>query len=338
MEIIEKIKSVIFYIALFILSCMFSLQKSWADLDLWHRMAVGKIYSQLGHVVYHDIFTYFPSKPLWVDHEWLSGVIFYNLGRYFGDYGLMILKIIIIFSILVLIYKTNRLISSEFKTQRIFWYFLALLAIIPGLAATLRCQAFTYLFFTLWIYVLEKIRRNNENRLIWIFPATTLLWINMHAGFIAGFGLIGFYAIGELLNKRNILKYIGILALCLPFTFINPYGIKYWHYLIEAITMPRPYITEWGYLNPFESFYKVIGTKIQLMFLLPAFIYSMLAKIANKTIIRSDQQESLSDPYATASPSLRMTEKIQFDWVEIIAFIVTLVLSIKHYRHVCFSR
>ena len=310
METIDKIKKIIFYISLFLLSFIFSLTKNTADLDLWHRLAVGKIFSQLGNVLYHDIFTYFPSKPLWVDHEWLSGVVFYNVSSCFGDYGIIFLKIAILFSILILIFKTNQLIYPEPEKLRIGWYFITLISVLLGIAATLRCQAFTYLFFTLWIYVLERIRRG-ENRLIWILPVTTLLWANMHAGFFSGFGLLVFYAAGEFLNKKNPWKYIGILALCLLVTLINPYGINYWHYLMKAVTMPRPYITEWCRLNPFESFYKIIGTKIQVVLLITALSYKIFSK-------------------NTAS------QKIKFDWVEIISFGVTLYLGIQHLRHIVF--
>ena len=73
-KIVENIKKVVFFTALFLIPCSFIIIKSNADLDLWHRMAVGKIFSQLGSIIYNDIFSYFPTKEMWVDHEWLSGV------------------------------------------------------------------------------------------------------------------------------------------------------------------------------------------------------------------------------------------------------------------------
>lgn len=325
MKTIGKMKQFVFYIALLFLSATVSIIKNNADLDLWHRMAVGKIFSQTGTVMFHDIFTYFPAKALWVDHEWLSGVIFYNLTHYFGDYGILALKILCLFGILFFIYKTNQLIFPEPGKHRISYYLIALIAICIGLIATLRCQAFTYLFFTLWIYVLERVRRG-ENRLIWIFPATTLLWANMHAGFIAGFGLIIFYAVGEFLNGKSFMKYAGILALCLPVTLINPYGIKYWYYLIEATTMERPYITEWEPLRPFEKVFTIIGTKIQLLFLIPAVIYRIFSKDENKLAEKSSSSKFC--PFCFLSK--------KFDWVEIIAFFTTLYLAVNHNRHVLF--
>jgi len=306
------LEKIVFYISLFLMSIMFSLTKNTADLDLWHRMAVGKIFSQLGNVVYHDIFTYFPAKPIWVDHEWLSGVVFYNLGHFFGDFGIISLKVLILFSIMVLIYKTGQLVFPEPKKYRIGWYFVTLVAVLLGISATLRCQSFTYLFFSLWLYVLEKIRRNPEqnNRLIWIFPATTLLWANLHAGFLSGMGLVGFFAVGEFLNKKPFGKYFLILALSLPVTLLNPYGYKYWPYLIEATTMKRPYITEWEPIDFKADFFNVVGTKLQLMLLLPSFIYVWLVNKRD------------------------FFKKI--DFVQVISTLATLYLALKHMRHVVF--
>ena len=304
--IIKKLKLSFFYITMLIASFVFAIVKNNADLDLWHRMAVGKIFSQSGRVAFHDIFAYFPVKPLWVDHEWLSGVVFYNIAAHFGDYGFVFLKTCILFAIIVLIFKTNQLISPEPEKARIAYYLIILYTLIISLMATLRCQAFTYLFFTFWIYLLERVRRG-ENRLIWIFPATTLLWANMHAGFLAGFGLIVFYATGEFFNKKNPAKYLGILALCFLVTFINPYGFKYWPYLIEATTMPRPFITEWEPLRPFSNIFTIIGTKILLLFTVPGFL--------SYRIISKDKK---------------------YDWVAVIAFFVTLYLGIKHSRHIMF--
>ncbi len=303
-KIINALRKTAFFITLFLSSAAFIIVKNDADLDLWHRMAVGKIFSQVGWVIYNDIFSYLPNKEMWVDHEWLSGVIFYDLGKFFGDYGLLTLQILIIFSILILIYRINQLIYPENK-YRISFYLIALLGIYVGFGSIIRCQSFTYLFFTLWIYLLEKIRRG-ENRLIWIFPATMLLWANMHAGFLAGIGLIVFYIIGEFLNKKNVSKYFLILAMVVPVTLITPYGIKYWVYILNAVAMPRPYMTEWLPLNPFKSFYAWFGFNALFLILLAGYGYKIFSK------------------------------KLKFDKVEIIALLITFYMSIKHERHSVF--
>jgi len=301
---VDIIKKSAFFTTLFLFSFILMIIKNGADPDLWHRMAVGKIFSQTGWIAYHDIFSYFPKNEIWIDHEWLSGVVFYYIADHFGDYGFIILQVVMTFLILFLIYKINQLISPENK-NRISFYLIALIGFHAGLSSTLRCQSFTYLFFALWIYALERIRRG-ETRLIWIFPVTMLFWANFHGGFLAGIGLIVFYIAGEFLNRRSVKKYFAILALILPVTFINPYGIKYWQYILEATTMQRPYITEWESFNLFESIYSGLGIKLLILILFLGYGYKILKKQFN------------------------------IDKVELIAIAVTLYLGIKHERHSVF--
>ena len=303
-KFIEIIKKSAFFITLFLSSFVFLILKNDADPDLWHRMAVGKIFSQLGSVIYNDIFSYLPKNEMWVDHEWLSRVVFYSITSWWGDYGILTLQVLIMFTILILIYHINQLISPENKL-RISYYLAALVGIHIGLSSTLRCQSFTYLFFTLWIYLLERVRRGNS-RLIWIFPLTMLFWANMHGGFLAGIGLIGFYLIGDFFNKRNIKNYFLIIGSIIPVTLINPYGYKYWVYLMEAATMKRPFITEWNAFNPLESFYAGLGFKILFLILLAGYGYKLF------------------------------TKSLKIDKVELIALTVTFALAIKHERHSIF--
>jgi len=66
------------------------------------------------------------------------------------------------------------------------------------------------------------------------------------AGFLAGLGIIGLYAVGEALSRQKFWPYVRtLLAVCFA-TLVNPYGAKYWSYLYESLRMPRPEITEWA--------------------------------------------------------------------------------------------
>jgi hypothetical protein len=300
----HKYKKYIFFAALFILIYSFSVIDNCADRDLWHRLAVGALFFNTGWVLKHDIFAYTPTKPLWVDHEWGSGVIFYFLSHHFGDSGLLILRILIIFAIILLIYAAIRL-QIQRKVYPIGYLFLSFYALLPGVAITIRCQLFTYLFFTLWLYLLERVKRG-ENRLIWIFPVITLLWVNLHGGFVAGFGLIFIYALGELLNRKNPVKYLGILAACVPVTLINPYGFKFWQYMAEALTMPRPYITEWEPINIFYPPTDWLGFKVLLLISIIGIGYSLIFKIK------------------------------KIDWTTLLLILTTLALTLRQERQAIF--
>jgi hypothetical protein len=62
---------------------------------------------------------------------------------------------------------------------------------------------------------------------------------------VAGLGLIFLYALGEGFSGRKVVPYIKIGIPATLVTLINPYGIQYWVYTLQAITMPRPEIDEW---------------------------------------------------------------------------------------------
>jgi len=334
-----------------------------ADRDLWHRLAVGQIFWQTG-ILNHDIFAYTPVKNLWVDHEWGSGVIFYSLAHLAGDYGLIFLKIFLLFAVFLAIYSANRLKSNKNDNLRIGFYTITIFAILVGFQSTVRSQVFTYFFFALWIYLLERIRTGEKTSLkhcfkyIWIFPATMLLWSNLHGGFIAGFGLLGIYAVGEFLNRKNPLIYLTILAISLPVTLINPYGPKFWDYMITAVTMPRPYITEWQPLNLLAPVLEFIAFKILLLITLLGWGYKILSK--NKQIDMNEfkfqnsfllgrtsdiQHSRCRIPGRVVKSFQRQLidvasaffhSRCRIDWTGAILLAVTLYLSVRHQRHVVF--
>ncbi len=242
-------KKILFYTTLFLVLLSYVLVLTSADCDLWARLAVGKIYSQTGHVLMNDIFSYTPTKSIWIDHEWGSGVVFYWFVKHFGDKGLIFLQTILMFTVFSIVSQIIKLNSPKILSNiNMPFYILMLLAFSVGNCYVIRCQMFTFFFFTVWIYALERIRRG-ENRLLWIFPATSVVWANLHGGFVAGFGLLLIYTLGEALNKKPFKKYLLILIPTVFITLINPYGIKYWSYILEATTMHRFAISEWSSTN-----------------------------------------------------------------------------------------
>src|SRR4051794_584085 len=66
-----------------------------ADPDLFARVAMGHLALSSGAVPLHDPFAFTSKHTMWIDHEWLSGVIFYWIASTFGDFGLFTLKLIL---------------------------------------------------------------------------------------------------------------------------------------------------------------------------------------------------------------------------------------------------
>ncbi|OGI30406.1 MAG: hypothetical protein A2287_07365 [Candidatus Melainabacteria bacterium RIFOXYA12_FULL_32_12] len=305
-------KKIIFYLVLALISGLLSIILNFPDWDLWARLAVGSIFFQTGSVLKHDIFSYAPTKELWIDHEWGSGVIFFFIIRHFGDIGLFAFKFIILFLILLLVERIIRLYVDKSHNIALFYPIFVGFSILPAVQNVIRSQMFTFLFFTLWLYVLQRVRRG-ENRLLWILPVTMIIWANIHGGFIAGLGLLSLYAVGEFLNKNYSIKYFGTLILSILATLITPYGFKYWPYIYEATTMPRSLIPEWQPITlegPANLFF---GVPIHAY--LGFMIFAILVLIIGIWLF---------------------IKKTDTDWVKILVAFVILYMGLKHQRHAFF--
>ena len=253
-------KTFLFYITLFLLILAFSTTANYFDFDLWARLIAGMGVVEGGHVLTSDFLSYTPVHTWW-DHEWGAGVIFYAVLKLFGAYSLIILQALMLFGIFFVASRIVKMRVKDCPYNNILFYFFALMAVMDNLNNPIRCHMFSFLFFTIFIYILEKVRRGN-NRLLCIIPILVILWNNIHGGVVSGLGLLGMYAVGEFLNKKSYTKYFITLGISLPLLLINPWGYQYIKFLLMANTMKRPYIVEWWGL--FSKFYLFKQLKFKL--------------------------------------------------------------------------
>src|SRR5690349_6396278 len=62
-----------------------------------------------------------------------------------------------------------------------------------------RPHLFTMLFTVVFLAILERVREG-RTKLLWWLPLLTILWANIHAGFLAGIIILGAYGAGELVG------------------------------------------------------------------------------------------------------------------------------------------
>lgn len=222
---------------------MLTFTQQMPDPDLWSRLQVGSIVWQTGAPWTRDIFSYSPTKPVWIDHEWGAGVVFYAFAWAFGNGGIFVVKALLLAATFAGILMT--IAARGRRLPGLLFLSLLALAILPGVASLVRSQAFTYAFFAWWLWGSERLRAGSS-RVLWMFPATMLAWANLHGGFLAGFGLLALYAVGEALARKSVRLFVLAAVLSIPASLVTPYGFGLWRYLAEAATMPRPYIGEWA--------------------------------------------------------------------------------------------
>ena len=234
-----------FYILLFLLCAAVAVKSSNYDYDMWARLIAGMAVVQTGQVLKYDFLSYTPTHP-WYDHEWGSSVVFYIFQHYLGHLGLLLLQVLLIFLTMFFLVKTVQIrCSKNYDYKNLIIYFIALNSFMVTYSSLIRCHSFTFLFFIFELYILELIRKNNNYKLLFIFPILFLFWGNMHGGVVSGLGLLVLYTIGEALNEKPFKYYFIAAIICPCMLFINPYGIEFVKFLIKAVTMPRQDVVEW---------------------------------------------------------------------------------------------
>lgn len=254
------------------------------DYDLWARLVVGMGVVQTGHVFKHDFLSYMPTHT-WYDHEWGSSVIFYLSQHFFGAAGLLILQTVLIFLIFFTISKIIKLRGVKTTHPYNFlFYYAAFIAMADSLIQPIRCQVFSFLFFAVFIYILEKVRlAKGSDKLLILLPVIMLVWNNLHGGCVSGIGLIVLYALGEFLNRKPFMKYIYALLGTVAVLPINPWGFDYLIYLFKANTMQRQYITEWSGLFANHYVYARMKFKFYALFMIFVELGVIAKRFKDKT-------------------------------------------------------
>lgn len=224
-----------------------------ADLDLFARLAVGRLIDSLGYVPLVDPFSWTANKELFIDHEWLSGVIFWKALSTFGASIFIPLSMVMAAATIIVIIRaqfkwSNQICGSLLITA------LGVLGASHLWTSVVRCQVFTYLLFALLLSgVVDLLKRRSATLLV----ATCLafpIWGNLHGGVAVGIGILGLTSLGLFIDRRFqdgiVVGMCGLVG-ALSVVFFNPYpGFIYAEFLLDALTLSRPWITEWQWSNP----------------------------------------------------------------------------------------
>lgn len=180
-------------------------------------------------VLYSNIYSYTEPEHRFINHHWLSGVIFYLFFIFAGWSSLVILKTIVLLSTFSILFftalkKANFWLVSIFSLPTV---------LILAERTDVRPEIFSLLFISIFLYILTSFEKNPNSKNIFWLVFIQLLWVNLHIFFIIGIMLtLGFLFEKIIINwgnlKGNILiKRLGVLSVGLILvSFINPNGIS----------------------------------------------------------------------------------------------------------------
>jgi len=196
--------------------------------DLGRHIKNGELVWQTLGILKTNFYSYTYPDFSFVNHHWLSGVIFYFIWLLAGFVGLEIFFwLISLITFSIFFYLGARKSSAT--------VLLALgLACLPLLAirTEIRPEMFSYLFFAVSLLFWTKFKegRLTFKKLCLILLALQVLWVNLHILFILGPIIAAIFALADLIRKgwRNslvkkqwlLVPAIGLISL------LNPSGIR----------------------------------------------------------------------------------------------------------------
>jgi len=255
------------------------------DPDLWGHVLYGLAHISSGALPRVDTFSYTAYGAEWVNHEWLSELLFALGWKTAGAAGLWLIRFVLIGATLAIILHLVR------RTTNGVW---------PGLLIYLACcydistgfeirpQMFTYFFFSLLLLYLYRLYSRTDTNLWWALVPVPLLalWVNLHGGFIVGLGLLSWFAVCVAIDRhygrrstRFFYTTLAAASLAWLATLVNPYGPELYGWLWRSLSASRSgLITEWSTAFKYRPQLAVLGFYIVSALTLFLFLTSRLKK------------------------------------------------------------
>ncbi len=263
---VRRLFTLLFAIALFTMAVRETL-----DPDMWWHLRTGELILESG-IPTHDLFSFTVPEHEWVTHEWLSQAFMWVVYDVAGLSGL-----IIIFAFLIAVTFWLLYLSCEGRP-----YLAAFVVLLSAIASAIvwgaRPQIFNLLLTAVFLFIIERWRKGEiSTKALWWLPVLTILWANLHSGYLLGIVLIGTYAVGEAAqrwwlpdNERSLgwpavrqlflVAFVSFIA-----AVLNPSGVELWIYPFLTLGSPamQAYIQEWHspdfHLSYFWPFVVMMG-------------------------------------------------------------------------------
>lgn len=230
--------------------------------DLGRHLKLGQIITETGKVPATNLFSYTNPDFPFLNHHWLSEVIFYLLIFSGGTAALFASKVVLMLT------AVGFALRSSLKRSGVLATCFISLFLIPLLLERLdlRPELFGYVLFSALYYILFF---QSNRRLLYAVPAIMFVWINIHISFVFGLLLLGLYFLSEL---RQLKKALPVSVLSFAALLFNPNGLR-------GVMYPFDIFRNYGYsivenqnmfflnsfsLNPFIRYYFMLAPFICL--------------------------------------------------------------------------
>ena len=227
--------------------------------DIWYLLREAADIVASGEIPSVDQYSAVAAGRPYLAHEWLSGLIFLGIFKLGGGEALTVFRTLIMLAILLLLWFSLEKRARSFVLTALL---LALAAYIILERLFVRPHAFTLLFLCVWVFALERWRRQRRLRYLIILVPLQILWANLHGGYIIAL-VLGVMMTGsaaflvmfpswskdESYDGSDVLKLAVLTAACLAASLVNPHGLRLLEFSLNlglASDYIKQFIYEWG--------------------------------------------------------------------------------------------
>jgi hypothetical protein len=232
------------------------------DPDFWWHLTTGNWMLSHHAIPHQDLFTFTVRGHRWITHEWLSEVILaalYALGR------------LPLVSIVLGAVTAAGFLFVYLSIDRRVNFVLRGLVLALGVAAANpiwgpRIQMLTFAFSAL-TYLWVKRYCEGRSRALYALPLLILFWVNLHAGFVFAYAIVGLALLVE--AARYYLRRSGAM----PFDRLRRMG----YVLLAAVAVAVINPNGWDiYLYPFQTGGSAVQQRLIVEWFSPNFQMSQM--------------------------------------------------------------
>jgi hypothetical protein len=210
-----------------------------SDADTGWHIRTGDWILQNGQFVHGDLFSFTKPGQTWFAWEWLTDVIFSLLHSAMGIKGILLYGII-----LSTLFCAITLRHMVWRGANVF---IALpLALMGFGAATVHMLARPHLWTMVLVaasFWLTQRDLKQPTKWVWALVPLTLVWTNLHGGWLALIAILGLTAVGTAIEAwtgtaqwKTVWRYLALAAACFSVSIVNPYGWRLHAHMYEYMS------------------------------------------------------------------------------------------------------
>lgn len=271
---------------IFVIVCFFTFMCLFCakEFDYFWHIKAGEYMVNKNMILTKDVFSWFMKEKSWISHEWLFEVLLYRLKLIFPSLHVFVYVLVSGLTLGLILFFSNKKGYLKNIPFSLLWIIFPIIFFSFFVA---RPHMISNIFLAITIWTLKDLFYDENSKKLYVLPIISILWANFHGGsssliylLIVVFLICGLFKFNlskieaDRIGKKQIIKYILVMFLCIVCLCINPHGVKmlYYPYTNMADGFMQELIAEWhptNWNNIFDYSYIVL-----LLVIFFAFLFS----------------------------------------------------------------